>query len=256
MALIKCTKCGHEISDKATVCPRCGNIIAIVEEKKSSTTKSIIAIVLLVLLACGTFFFLNKGNETNKDAANSETAKVGIVKETNELDRSNAKLLKIVKVEYNNSLAPQAGNTYEAKNLCDGDSTTAWAVNLDNDRIYDCDMLYGPTFTVSCKKLSHIIIRNGYCKSKDSFKNNTRAAKIVFYSLVNDEEDCKENVLFDGSLRDKPVPQRLEIPLDLEGNSDIKQIGMNFNTQLTGGYYAGAKWNDLCISEVEFWGFE
>ena len=92
MALIKCTKCGHEISDKATVCPRCGNIIAIVEEKKSSTTKSIIAIVLLVLLACGTFFFLNKGNETNKDAANSETAKVGIVKETNELDRSNARV--------------------------------------------------------------------------------------------------------------------------------------------------------------------
>ena len=62
--------------------------------------------------------------------------------------------------------------------------------------------------------------------------------------------------MFDGSLRDRPVPQRLEIPLDIDGNSDIKQIGMNFNTQLNGGYYAGEKWNDLCISEVEFWGFE
>ena len=256
MALIKCTKCGHEISDKATVCPKCGNIIAIVEEKKNILTKGIIAIVLLALLVCGAFFFLNKGNKTNEDAANSETAKTGIAKETNEFDRSNAKLLKIVKVEYNNSLAPQAGNNYEAKNLCDGDSTTAWAVNLDNDRIYDCDMLYGPTFTVNCKKLSHIIIRNGYCKSKDSFKNNTRAAKIVFYSLVNNDEDSREEVLFDGSLRDKPTPQRLEIPLDIDGNSDIKQIGMNFNTQLNGGYYAGEKWNDLCISEVEFWGFE
>lgn len=96
MALIKCTKCGHEISDKATVCPKCGNIIAIVEEKKNILTKGIIAIVLLALLVCGAFFFLNKGNKTNEDAANSETAKTGIAKETNEFDRSNAKLLKIV----------------------------------------------------------------------------------------------------------------------------------------------------------------
>ena len=202
------------------------------------------------------FFFLNIGDEPNKDATNVETAETGNVSETNEFDRSNAKLLKVVKVEYANSLAAQAGNTYEAKNLCDGDSTTAWAVNLDNKSIYDCDMLYGPMFTINCKKLSHIIIRNGYCKNDDSFKNNTRAAKIVFYGLVYDGEDSREEVLFDGSLRDKPTPQRLEIPLDLDGNNDIRQIGMNFYTQLNGGFYAGAKWNDLCISEVEFWGFE
>lgn len=256
MALIKCTKCGHELSDKATVCPKCGNKITIVEEKKSSTTKIIIAVVLMALLVCGAFLFLNKGDEANKDATNVETAEAANVNETNEFDRTKAKLLKVVKVEYSNNLAAQAGNTYEAKNLCDGDSTTAWAVNLDNESIYDCDMLYGPLFTVNCKKLSHIVIRNGYCKNADSFKNNTRAAKVVFYSYVEDSEDDGERVLYDGSLRDKPTPQRLEIPLDLDGNSDIKQIGMNFNTQLNGGYYAGAKWNDLCISEVEFWGFE
>ena len=255
MALIKCKNCGHMISEKAKSCPKCGNKIAIVEEKKSSTTKIVIAVVLLALLGCGAFFFLNKGDGTNKDATKVETAEAGNINETNGSDRSNAKLLKVVKAEYSNSLAPQAGNNYEAKNLCDGDSTTTWAVNLDNESIYDCDMLYGPMFTVNCKKLSHIIIRNGYCKNENSYKNNTRAAKIVFYSLVKDEED-RETVLFDGSLRDKPTPQRLEIPLDIDGNNDIKQIGMNFSTQLNGGYYKGEKWNDLCISEVEFWGFE
>ena len=131
MALIKCTKCGHEISDKATVCPKCGNKIAVVEKKKNSTTKIFIAVALLALLVCGAFFFLNKEDEANNATANVETVEAVSANEDNEFDRSKAKLLKVVKVEYSNSLAPQAGNNYEAKNLCDGDSTTAWAINLD-----------------------------------------------------------------------------------------------------------------------------
>jgi len=252
MALIKCSECGHEVSDKANVCPKCGNKIAANNDRGNSTIKIIGAVVVVALLIGGAFFFLNKEDEANNETANVETAEVV---NANEFDRSKAKLLKVVKVEYSNSLAPQAGNNYEAKNLCDGDSTTAWAINLDN-AIYDDDMLYGPMFTVSCKKLSHIIMRNGYCKNADSFKNNTRAAKVVFYSYVEDVEGDDERILYDGSLRDKPTPQRLEIPLDKEGNENIKQIGMIFNTQFNGGYYAGEKWNDLCVSEVEFWGFE
>ena len=255
MALIRCKECGHEVSDKATVCPKCGNKITIVEKKTNSTTKILIAVVVVAFLIGGAFFFLNKEDEANNETANVETAEAVSANEANEFDRSKAKLLKAVKVEYSNSLAPQAGNNYEAKNLCDGDSTTAWAINLDK-AIYDDDMLYGPMFTVSCKKLSHIIIRNGYCKNAGSFKNNTRAAKVVFYSYVEDTEGDDERILYDGSLRDKPTPQRLEIPLDKEGNENIKQIGMIFNTQFNGGYYAGEKWNDLCVSEVEFWGFE
>ena len=75
-------------------------------------------------------------------------------------------------------------------------------------------------------------------------------------SLVDDEDEDDERVLYDGSLRDNSIPQRLDIPLGLADNNNIRQIRMNFNTQLNGGYYSGEKWNDLCISEVEFWGFE
>jgi len=253
MALIKCSKCGHDISDKASICPKCGNKIVVSEEKKNSTTRIVVAIVLVALIACGAFFFLKNGSQEKTNVAATEADSVF---ETPRFDRNKAKLLKVVKVEYSSSLAAQAGNTYEANNLCDGDSTTAWAVNLDNESIYDSDMLYGPLFTVSCFKLSHIVIRNGYCKNEETFKNNTRAAKVVFYSYVENSEGDDERILFDGSLRDKSTPQRLEIPFELEGNYNIKQIGMNFNTQRNGGYYAGEKWNDLCISEVEFWGFE
>lgn len=254
MALIKCSQCGHEVSDKAKVCPKCGNKMAANSDKGNSTIKIVGAVMVVVLLIGGAFLFLNKGDEANiVKGTENETAS----SEAESFDRSKATLLKVVKVEYGSSLEAQGSNTYEARNLCDGDSTTAWAVNLDKEGIYDCDQLYGPIFNLNCKKLSHIIIRNGYGKNADAFKNNTRAAKVRFLSLVDDDEDGDgERVLFDGSLRDKPTPQRLEIPLDLTDNNNIKQIRMNFNTQLNGGYYAGEKWNDLCISEVEFWGFE
>ena len=254
MALIKCTQCGHEVSDKAKVCPKCGNKMSASGDRGNSTVKIVGAVVVVALLIGGAFLFLNKGDEANVAKG---TVNETVSSEVESFDRNKATLLKVVKVEYSSSLEAQGSNTYEARNLCDGDSTTAWAVNLDKEGIYDCDQLYGPIFSLNCKKLSHIIIRNGYGKSADAFKNNTRAAKVRFLSLADDEEDEDgEHVLFDGSLRDKPTPQRLEIPLDLEGNSNIKQIRMNFNTQLNGGYYAGEKWNDLCISEVEFWGFE
>lgn len=255
MALIRCKDCGYEISDKANVCPKCGNKIAASSKKDNGSIKIIGAVLVVALLIVGGFLFINKRGGTNGVDAGTAN-KTENTSEAVSFDRSKAVLLKVVNVEYNRSLAPQGGNTYEARNLCDGDSSTTWAVNLDDEGIYDCDQLYGPLFTMNCKKLSHIIIRNGYCKNADAFKNNTRAAKIKFLSLVDDEGGDDERVLFDGPLRDTSKPQRLEIPLDLADNNNIRQISMNFNTQLNGGYYAGAKWNDLCISEVEFWGFE
>lgn len=33
MALIKCSECGNEVSDKAASCPKCGNPVAATSEK-------------------------------------------------------------------------------------------------------------------------------------------------------------------------------------------------------------------------------
>ena len=45
MALIKCPECGAEISDKATVCPKCGNLtnvdsITVAEVKEEQQTNN------------------------------------------------------------------------------------------------------------------------------------------------------------------------------------------------------------------------
>lgn len=80
MALIKCNECGHEVSDKASVCPNCGNPMqksrdAAVEEhahsqqSKQRKGKWAIAAILLCVLAGGVYFaFTSKSlNENNPD---------------------------------------------------------------------------------------------------------------------------------------------------------------------------------------------
>ena len=207
--------------------------------EKAKNKKKLVMVIgaLLVLLVALWLFVFRTGTDTNASASKAQ----GV-----------PELLKVINVEYDNSLDAQTGNTYEARNLCDGYSTTAWAISLEK-AVYDNDMLYGPTFTIKCKKLSHIIIHNGYGKNETSYKNNTRAARVIFYSR---DEHGKEHILYDGFLKDTPSPQRLEIASDKKGDNEIKRIGMKFYTQRDGGFYTGEKWNDLCISEVEFWGYE
>jgi hypothetical protein len=154
--------------------------------------------------------------------------------------------LKVVRVSGDGSLAPQGGNTYGPENMLDGNIATAWAVNLDS-AIYDSDRLYGPYFEVPCKKLSHIVIRNGYAKSASAYSNNSRASHIFFEVETNDGlED------FGAKLNDTPDPQRLDAPLNESWNNNITTIQMGFPC---GSFIKGAKWNDLCITEIEFWGW-
>ena len=262
MALIACPNCGKQVSDKAAKCPHCGLVLTtqptqteVKTPKSEATTPTekhhkkwpifvIISLCLAIVFAALWFFVYNHASKSSQEIAEKSEQIIG-----------DPKLLKVTNVEYDYSLAPQAGNTYEASNLCDGNRATAWAVNLDN-AIYDCDMLFGPTFSINCKKLSYIIVHNGYCKNEDSFKNNTRAARIVVYSYNVRTWDGNEQIIFDGYLSDTSKPQRLEMSSDIEIKDITKHIGIKFYPERDGGFFAGAKWNDLCISEIEFWGYE
>lgn len=154
--------------------------------------------------------------------------------------------LKVVTASYDYSLAPQGGNTYEAWNMFDGNIATVWAVNLDK-AIYDCDALYGPYMLVPCKKLSHVVIRNGYGKSASAYINNSRASQIYFEVETSDGLEG-----FGASLKDTPDAQRINAPLNASWNNNISTIQITFPY---GSFIRGAKWNDLCISEIEFWGW-
>ena len=143
-------------------------------------------------------------------------------------------------------------------NMVDGDPATVWAVSLNNDRIYDYngmglpnDRIWGPEFEVKCKKLSHIVIRNGYGKSATAYINNSRLDYVEFSISGTEGGGTVEE-----DLEDVSTPQRIDI-IDVEDSEDwnrnITTVQMIFYID---GIIEGAKWNDLCISEIEFWGWE
>jgi hypothetical protein len=176
------------------------------------------------------------------------------MKQSEENTDNDTEKLSVENVEYLDNVVNQGTNTYVPSNMLDGDPATAWAVNLDNAS-FDSDKLYGPVFTLNCSKLSQIIIRNGYAKSQDAYKNNARALHIIFCDAekVGDENEAT-SYLYDGMLEDTyDANQILEIASNASCNQNINKIQMIFPKD---GIRYGAKWNDLCISEIEFYGYK
>ena len=173
-------------------------------------------------------------------------------KKENKTDSEPIKLT-VKNVEYWDNLAKQGENTYVPANMVDGNPKTAWAVNLDNAS-YDSDMLYGPVFTLNCRKLSYIVIQNGYAKSQEAFRNNARASRIIICNAdkMSDENEAA-SYLYEGMLEDSPERQTLRIAPDLTCNRDVCKVQLVFPVD---GLREGNKWNDLCVSEIEFYGYE
>lgn len=146
-------------------------------------------------------------------------------------------------------LAPQAGNSYEASNLIDGDTGTAWAVPLDKGGI-DADVIDWLKFNLTAKYIGKIVITNGYAKNEQSYFNNARGRSILI-SRVPWEEAEDEDILFCGELKDSPKPQTLQVSKNYNNSKPTKNIYIMFESD----YYKGRKYNDFCISEIEFWGY-
>lgn len=196
----------------------------------------------------------NRNSEKSEDTYNLETEQKqngNNEKSDGNIDVSPTKL-SITNVDYADNVEAQGNNTYVPTNMIDGNPATAWAVNLDQVS-YGYDKLSGPTFTVRCKKLSHIIIHNGYSKSEEVYNNNARALRIIFCNVdyINDDNE-QASYLFEGKLNDTPEKQILEVSPDIKCNNDIKKIKILFPID---GLRDGTECRDLCVSEIEFWGY-
>lgn len=79
MAMIKCSECGQEISDKAKVCPNCG-----VKIKGKNNKILIIIMVVLLIVILGSMYFIIHNKEDKKDTQKKnqdETETTDIIKE-------------------------------------------------------------------------------------------------------------------------------------------------------------------------------
>ena len=77
MALIQCSKCGKQISDKAKKCPHCGANNKISNNKKSNKKILFIVIFILLIVLVGSLFtyhLIKNNNNKDLNITNSKTA--------------------------------------------------------------------------------------------------------------------------------------------------------------------------------------
>lgn len=71
MALIKCSECGSDVSEKASVCPKCGCPLEITKQSISDTKKKVVTIVsviiaIVLILCIGIVLVKYSNNPANK----------------------------------------------------------------------------------------------------------------------------------------------------------------------------------------------
>lgn len=154
---------------------------------------------------------------------------------------------------------------YPVENMMDGDPTTAWAgcldgVDDDGTKYYDDSLIYGDCIygfkiKVEGQKIDYFTITTGYAKSATTFKNNSIPISIVVYDGRAHANDGGEMVFNNGNyaktivcanLKRTMEPQTIELPFTLDKTSTIWFL---FDDVIQ-----GAKYNDLCISELAFFG--
>lgn len=133
-------------------------------------------------------------------------------------------------------LTPQAGNTYNPENLIDHDTATTWALPFKENGSVILD------FHISAEKIKYIEVFNGYGKSLLRHGQNSRAKQVSIYAdRVN-----TTNIIWKGELKDTLGFQKIILDNQPKNTS---HIFLKINS-----VYPGNKWNDLCISEIKFFG--
>lgn len=162
-------------------------------------------------------------------------------------------------------MSSQGNNNYHPRNLNDNNPNTAWAIRLNKYQA-EFGIVQGPIFTLSSpSRIAGVEIYNGYGKNENSFKNNTRAAKVLVYryhpeydgetaegQMEGDIE--KRDIIYEGPLADSSERQFFEVSSHYDNSEPTLMVALIFEDPTSPtGYYRGNKWNDLCISEVHFY---
>ena len=132
------------------------------------------------------------------------------------------------------STLPASGeNTYDVANLKDLNSESAWVEGAKGDGIGEKLELTLRT----PRKLAAIALRNGYCKSESTYRNNARIAELAI--SVNGAAP------FTAAIPDERLEHHdYEIPLPTDAG-EIKTLTLTIQKT-----YPGAKHQDTAISEL------
>ena len=128
-------------------------------------------------------------------------------------------------------LVSSKGKKYVPDYLIDNDLTTSWQEGADDfGKDKRVDFVFKKTDSIK-----YIVIYNGNQASSELFTNNNRIKSIEV--AINNQHARIE-------LLDTMEPQILRV----DDNKECKELGIIIES-----VYAGDKWNDTCIAEVQFY---
>ena len=133
-------------------------------------------------------------------------------------------------ISSSSNMAPQGNVTYDARNVIDGNPSTAWTEGAPDSGIGEKIFFKSS----SEQKVSHLQIMNGYCKSEDLYMKNNRVKNIRI-------------VFSDGTSIDRSLTDEF-------ANYDLivltEPVFCNeFYIEIT-DVYKGTHYDDTCISEI------
>lgn len=144
------------------------------------------------------------------------------------------------------NLVPQGKNSYEVSNLYDLDLRTAW---IEGEKGYGIGSKIFFTLTeeypTSCKDFNgQIEVFNGYCKSEETWKANSRVRKLKLY--INSEPLCYIE------LQDTWQYQTVDLSHLISGydTSPHKLVEGDILTFEIVSVYPGEKYDDVGLSEL------
>lgn len=150
-------------------------------------------------------------------------------------------------VKASSSLPPSKDITYGGENAHDNSYKTAWVEGVKGDGIGEY-LTY--TFDGNSPRVTDIIVVNGYVKSKNAWKNNSRVKTLKMYI------DGKPYALLE--LKDIIGTQRFHFqPI---GNAPSNELGTDVPDRTLKfeivDVYKGEKYDDTAISEIYFDGID
>lgn len=154
---------------------------------------------------------------------------------------------------------------YPVTNMMDRNPATAWAGDLDavdddGKKYFDESKVYGDGllgFKIKVKgsRVAYLEIIAGYAKSASTFRNNSAPTRIAIYDgkysmndggeFVDSEGNCVEP-LASRELKRTTDYQIVELDPALEGSDTLWFVIYDIER--------GTRYNDLCISELNFFG--
>lgn len=151
---------------------------------------------------------------------------------------------------------------YPVENMMDGNPATTWAGCLDDVtdegvKYFDSSRVYGDgilgfKIKVEGKRIDYLTIIAGYAKSAAAFRNNSVPTKIIVFDGNAHVNDGGEFVTEDHELA-KPIVKK-ELKRTMEPQTVDLSLDSDSIWLILADVARGAKYNDLCISELSFFG--